>query len=50
MEIQTISQVVLSSTYTPKGVTLEGTMPSHNHGEPKIILSQTQTFLVRNSY
>jgi len=29
MEIQTISQVVPSCIYTPKGVTLEGTMHSH---------------------
>jgi len=49
MAIQTISQVVLSCIYTPKGVTLEGTMPSHNHGKPKIVLSQTQKFLVRTS-
>ena len=47
MEIQTISQVVLSGIYTPKGVTLEGTISSHNHGKPKILLSQTQKFLVR---
>jgi len=49
VEIQTISQVVLSCIYTPKGVTLEGTVPSHNHDKPKIILSQTLKFLVRTS-
>jgi len=49
MEIQTISQVVPSCIYTPKGVTLEGTMHSHDHVKSKIVLSQTQKFLVRTS-